>query len=113
MLTHQNFVADCYLAQGNLNIFHTDVFYALLPIHHSYTMLAVFIEAMSVGAEIVFGQRMVTSQILKDLKEAKVTMFLGRATAVQQGAGGNHEGDTGEGRRGLRPYPVPHERYPA
>ena len=77
MLTHRNFVADCYLAQGNLNIGYTDVFYALLPIHHSYTMLAVFIEAVSVGAEIVFGQRMVTSQILKDLREAKVTMFLG------------------------------------
>ena len=77
MLTHANFVADCYLAQANLRVHPTDVFYALLPIHHSYTMLAVFIEALSVGAEIVFGQRMVTSQILKDLKEAKVTMFLG------------------------------------
>lgn len=77
MLTHANFVADCFLAQDNLAIYPTDVFYALLPIHHSYTMLAVFIEAISVGAELVFGQRMVTSAILKDLKEAKVTMFLG------------------------------------
>ncbi len=77
MLSHSNFVADCLLAQGNLPIYHTDVFYALLPIHHSYTMLAVFIEAISVGAEIVFGKRMVTKQILKDLKEAKITMFLG------------------------------------
>ncbi|HUW70557.1 MAG TPA: AMP-binding protein [bacterium] len=77
MLTHSNFVADCFLAQGNLSIYPTDVFYALLPIHHSYTMLAVFIEAISVGSEIVFGQRMVTKAILKDLKEARVTMFLG------------------------------------
>lgn len=77
MLTHRNFVSDCYLAQANLNIFETDVFYALLPIHHAYTMLAVFIEAISVGAELVFGQRMVTTAILKELKEAKVTMFLG------------------------------------
>ncbi|HSV55674.1 MAG TPA: long-chain fatty acid--CoA ligase, partial [Magnetospirillaceae bacterium] len=77
MLTHSNFVSDCYLAQANLRIYPTDIFYALLPIHHSYTMLAVFIEALSVGAEIVFGQRMVTGQILKDLKDAKVTMFLG------------------------------------
>jgi long-chain acyl-CoA synthetase len=77
MLTHKNFVSDCYIAQSNLNIYHTDVFYALLPIHHSYTMLAVFIEALSVGAEIVFGKRIVTKAILKDLKEAKVTMFLG------------------------------------
>jgi long-chain acyl-CoA synthetase len=77
MLTHSNFVADCFLAQANLDVYHTDVFYALLPIHHSYTMLAVFIEAISQGAELVFGQRMVTSAILKELKEAKVTMFLG------------------------------------
>ncbi|GAB1482552.1 AMP-binding protein [Treponema sp.] len=77
MLTHSNFVSDCYLAQSNLEIFPTDVFYALLPIHHSYTMLAVFIEAISVGAEIVFGKKMVTKAILKDLKEAKITMFLG------------------------------------
>jgi long-chain acyl-CoA synthetase len=77
MLTHRNFVSDCLQAQGNLTVLSTDVFYALLPIHHSYTMLAVFIEAISTGAEIVFGKRMVTKQILKDLKEAKITMFLG------------------------------------
>lgn len=77
MLTHKNFVSDCYLAQSNLTIYHTDIFYALLPIHHSYTMQAVFIEALSVGAELVFGKRIVTKAILKDLKEAKVTMFLG------------------------------------
>lgn len=77
MLSHRNFVADCLLAQANLPIYHTDVFYALLPIHHSYTMLAVFIESISVGAEIVFGKRMVIKQVLKDLKEARITMFLG------------------------------------
>ena len=77
MLTHQNLVSDCYVAQGNLDLYPTDVFYALLPIHHSYTMLAVFIEAIAVGAEVVFGKRMVTKAILQDLKEAKITMFLG------------------------------------
>ena len=76
MLTHENFVSDCFLAQGNLDIYHTDIFYALLPIHHSYCMLAVFIETISVGAEVVFGKRMVTKAILKDLKEAKITMLL-------------------------------------
>jgi long-chain acyl-CoA synthetase len=78
MLTHQNFVSDCYLAQGvPLMLYATDVFYALLPIHHAYTMLAVFIETISCGAEVVFGKRMVTKAILKDLKEAKITMLLG------------------------------------
>jgi long-chain acyl-CoA synthetase len=78
MLTHKNLVSDCYLAQGTpLIVLHTDIFYAILPIHHSYTMLAVFIETISTGAEVVFGKRMVTSTILKDLKEAKITMLLG------------------------------------
>jgi long-chain acyl-CoA synthetase len=77
MLTHRNLVSDCYLAQGNMLLFPTDVFYALLPIHHAYTMLAVLIETLSVGAEVVFGKRMVTKAILKDLKEAKITMLLG------------------------------------
>lgn len=77
MLSHENLVSDCFLAQANLNISEQDIFYALLPIHHSYTMLAVFIESFSVGAETVFGKRMVVKQILSDLKEAKITMFLG------------------------------------
>lgn len=77
MLTHDNMVSDCYLAQQYMQLYPTDVFYALLPIHHSYTMLAVFIESMSVSAELVFGKRIVVKQILSDLKQAKVTMFLG------------------------------------
>ena len=78
MLTHQNLVADCYLAQGTpLLVHHTDIFYAILPIHHIYTMLAVFLEAISVGAEIVFGKKMISSVMLKELKEGKVTMLLG------------------------------------
>jgi long-chain acyl-CoA synthetase len=40
-------------------------------------MLAVFIETIAIGAEVVFGKRMITSAILKDLKEAKITMLLG------------------------------------
>ena len=76
MLSHENLVSDCYLAQGNMNIYSTDVFYAILPIHHAYTMLAVFFESFSVGAATVFGKKLVVSQILKELKEGHVTMFL-------------------------------------
>ncbi|OQY30981.1 MAG: long-chain fatty acid--CoA ligase [Spirochaetaceae bacterium 4572_59] len=77
MLTHKNFVSDSYQAQANMNIYHTDVFYALLPLHHSYSMLAVFIESLSVGAEVVFAKHLAIQQILIDLKSGKVTMFLG------------------------------------
>lgn len=77
MLSHKNLVSDCFLFQGNMNIYHTDVFYAMLPIHHSYTMLAVMIEALSVGAEVVFAKRIAVQRIFNDLKKAGVTMFLG------------------------------------
>lgn len=77
MLTHRNITSDCYLAQALMTLYPSDVFYVLLPIHHSYTMLAVFIEAISCGAEVVFGKKLVVAQIFKDLKEGKVTMFLG------------------------------------
>ena len=76
MLTHQNLTGDCYSAQCQMNIYETDVFYAILPIHHAYTMLAVFIEAMSVGASVVFGKRLIIKQIFKEMKEGGVTMFL-------------------------------------
>jgi long-chain acyl-CoA synthetase len=77
MLTHKNLVSDCFLAQGTpLRLYHTDVFYAILPIHHSYCMLAVFIETISIGAEVVFGKKMVSSVMLKELCDGKVTMLL-------------------------------------
>ncbi len=92
MLSHRNLIADCYLAQGNMNIYSTDVFYAILPIHHAYTMLAVFIESFSVGAETVFGKKLVISQVLKELKEGKVTMFLGVPMLFNKMLGGLMDG---------------------
>ena len=77
VLTHRNLVSCAYIAQTNMGIYETDVFYALLPIHHSYTMLAVFIESICVGSEIVFAKSMVISKMLKELKAGKITMLLG------------------------------------
>ncbi|MBQ7881508.1 MAG: AMP-binding protein [Treponema sp.] len=77
MLTHKNLISCCYIAQSRMNIFHTDVFYALLPIHHAYTMQAVLLEALSVGAEVVFGKSMAVTRLMKELKEGKITMLLG------------------------------------
>lgn len=76
MLTNKNLVSDCYLAQEYMLLYPTDVFYAILPLHHAYTMLAVFIETISVGASCVFGKRLVVPLVLKELREGKVTMFL-------------------------------------
>jgi len=77
MLTHENFISDCYIAQSNFNHANGDVFYALLPIHHAYTMQAAFINPLSTGAEIVFGKSMAVSRLMKELREGKITVMLG------------------------------------
>jgi long-chain acyl-CoA synthetase len=77
VLTHANFSSDCYLVQEYIELFPEDIFYVFLPIHHSYTMLAVFIVALSVGSELVFAKKLSVQKMLSDLKEAKITMFLG------------------------------------
>jgi long-chain acyl-CoA synthetase len=76
MLSHANLLADNYLAQSHIALGPEDVFYALLPIHHAYSM-TVFIVVMAIGAELVFGKKMVTKAILRDLKQARITLFLG------------------------------------
>ena len=77
MLSHKNLISDGYIAQLNLWIMETDVFYALLPIHHAYTMQAAFICPLEVGAEIVFGKSMAVSRLMRELKEGGITILLG------------------------------------
>ena len=77
MLSHQNLISDAYIAQTQLLILPTDTFYALLPIHHAYTMQAAFICPLTVGAEIVFGKSMSVSRLMKELREGHITVMLG------------------------------------
>lgn len=77
MLSHKNIISDAFIAQTNLDIYCTDVFYALLPIHHAYTMMAAFCCPISVGAEIVFGKSLAVSKLMKELREGKITIMLG------------------------------------
>jgi long-chain acyl-CoA synthetase len=76
MLSHRNLVSDTFICTYYMPLYPNDVFYAILPLHHAYTMVAVFLETISVGASCVFGKRLVVSLMLKELKEGKVTMFL-------------------------------------
>lgn len=77
VLTHENLVSDCFIPQLMLNIHHDDIFYALLPIHHTYTMQAAFINPVSVGAEIIFGKSMAVSRLMKEMRDGKITILLG------------------------------------
>ncbi|MDD3822373.1 MAG: AMP-binding protein [Sphaerochaetaceae bacterium] len=78
LLTHANFTSDVYQAGDPefLSITSDDVFYALLPLHHSYTMTAVFLESIMHGCELLFGQGIVVSRVLNEMRTGKVTLFL-------------------------------------
>ena len=78
VLTHGNFTSDVYQASDPqvLSITAEDVFYALLPLHHSYTMTAVFLESLKHGCELLFGQGIVVSRVLGEMRSGKVTLFL-------------------------------------
>ena len=77
VLSHSNLISDCFYAQGNMEIFSSDVFYALLPIHHAYSMIAAFLVPVTQGSEIIFGKRIVSKQIFSDVKQGGVSIFLG------------------------------------
>ncbi len=79
MLTHANFTSNVIQSvyPGLQQIFATDRFYLLLPMHHSYPMTAVFLESISHGSEIIFPRGLAIQQIIQDLKDGRVTVFMG------------------------------------
>ena len=76
MLTHDNLVSDCFQTQSILDFRSTDTIYAILPLHHAYTMMAVVYMAVSVGGAVVFGKKLAMSHIFRELKEGGVTVFM-------------------------------------
>ena len=79
MLTHKNFMTDVYQAchPDFLYAEQSDVWYALLPLHHSYCMTAVFLEGITHASEIVFAGGLSLGQMMKDLEMGGVTIFMG------------------------------------
>ena len=79
MLTHKNFSTDALQANHPmfLQVKPEDVLYALLPLHHSYCMTAVFLESISIGCELVFAGGLSVAQMMTDLKKGGITVLMG------------------------------------
>ena len=77
MLTNKNIVSDVYAAACDMNVQPDDVLYALLPLHHSYACTTVLLETVKHGSECVFGHGIIVSRMLNDMKQGKVTVFMG------------------------------------
>lgn len=79
MLTHRNLMSDVYQACHKmfLDASQKDIWYALLPLHHSYCMTAVFLEGIQFGSQIIFATRLAVPQIMKDLRKGEITILMG------------------------------------
>ena len=78
MLSHTNFISDALQANKPfLDVVPEDILYALLPLHHSYCMTAVFLESVTIGCEIVFAAGLSVSQMMNDLKKGGITVIMG------------------------------------
>ncbi len=78
ILSHKNIVSNIYQAAEFIPyIDEKDVFYALLPLHHSYCCTAVLLESVKFGAQCLFGHGIVVSRMINDMKQGKVTVFMG------------------------------------
>ena len=75
MLTNDNLVSDCFETQANLDFTGTTI-YAILPLHHAYTMEAVVYISISIGNTVVFGRKLAMSRIFKEIREGEVTIFM-------------------------------------
>ena len=79
MLSHANLTSNVIqcVYPGLQEILSSDRIYLLLPMHHSYPMTAVFLGGLSHGSEVIFPRGMAVQQILQDLKDGQVTVFMG------------------------------------
>ena len=79
MLTHENFMSDALQAthRDYLGPVPEDVWYALLPLHHSYCFTSVFIESILNCGTCVFAAALSVGAMMKDLHDGGVTIISG------------------------------------
>lgn len=75
MLSHGNLVTDIMLPPTVLNFTTEDMFFSVLPIHHTYECTCGFLIPLYKGASIAYCEGL--KHIAANLQEVKPTIFLG------------------------------------
>lgn len=75
MLSHKNIAADLMAAPTVLAVHTWDIFFSVLPLHHTYECTCGFLMPLYKGASIAYCQGL--KYIARNLEEVKPTMFLG------------------------------------
>ena len=74
MLSHKNICAEMMIPTIVTGIVPTDVFFSVLPLHHSFEGTSGFLIPMAQGASIAYCEGL--RYILDNIKEVKPTLFL-------------------------------------
>jgi len=74
MLSHKNICAEMMIPTIVTGIVPSDVFFSILPLHHSYESTSGFLIPMAQGSSIAYCEGL--RYILDNLKEAKPSVFL-------------------------------------
>lgn len=75
MLSHWNIASNLMVAPTVLAVHDWDIFFSVLPVHHTYECTCGFLMPLYKGAAIAYCEGL--KQIKKNLEEVKPTMFLG------------------------------------
>lgn len=75
MLNHRNLASDLMVSPTVLKVHTWDIFFSVLPLHHTYECTCGFLMPLYKGAAIGYCQGL--KYIVKNLQEIKPTMFLG------------------------------------
>lgn len=81
MLSHGNIVEDLMASPTLLQVLPSDVFFSVLPIHHTYECTCGFLMPLYRGASIAYCEGL--KYIVKNLSEARPTIFLGVPLIVE------------------------------
>ena len=74
MLSHRNLCSDVLIAQSYLEVVPDDVFFSVLPIHHTYECTCTMIEGIFMGASMAFCRGL--KYITKDMQMVHPTFLL-------------------------------------
>ena len=74
MLSHRNLCTDILIAQTYLEVCPEDIFFSVLPIHHTYECTCTMLEGMFMGASMAFCRGL--KYITKDMQAVHPTFLL-------------------------------------
>lgn len=81
MLSHYNLANNLMSAPTILKVNPTDIFFSVLPVHHTYECTCAFLMPLYKGAAIAYCQGL--KYITKNLEEVKPTMLLGVPVLIE------------------------------